>query len=882
MNRFRRMFSRNRISADLSEEMQQHLEEKIEALIAEGMPREEAVHAARRAFGNTTLIEERSREVWMWPWIESLWADIKFALRQLRKSPGFTATVIATLALGIGTATAMFAIVYAVLLEPLPFQHSKQLYQPVGIDAKAGQLFGMPYADIQQWREATRNTAEIAFSGGSLSILDTPEGAELISNVESSSNLLSVLGVQPIMGRSFLAHEEENGDSHAVLLSYALWRRAFSADRNILGKTVHLGGATYTVIGVMPPQFRFPGYENRAEVWTPLEQSKLLHENVHDSYGFYDPVLRIKPDSLPATVQAELSSVQAHIARAAQPGDEVARDVRLIGLHAFLVEGARPALTALEIAVALIWLIACCNVAGLLLARIAARRTEIAVRGALGAGRRRIVRQFLTESLLLSCAGAMAGFGMAIAMLQLFRRMLLKSLPLSQNIHLNWAVFAVLIGLTLFTGFVFGVFPATIAAKTPIEETLKQGGHNSSGDRAQSRLHNLLLVSEIALSIVLLVGAGLMMRTMYALRHVPLGFRTDHIVLTTLTVPDYIYKNRNLNAAAWGPLLERVRRLPGVQRSALSTILPIAHPVDLLTLVYATGWTKGNVSAAVRAASPEMMHVLGIQMRAGRFFTAQDTADSMPVAVVNQAFVDRYLGGRDALGEQIRFGRVPRKAMIIGVLDDIHQDAVAEASRPEFYLCMSQLQPSNSLYLPLIGRFMELAVRTQTSPGAMIPELRQAIRQENPNLAIGDFVTMNQAVEDSIGSQRLAARVIAVFAALALLISVVGLYGLLSYSVAQRTQEIGIRMALGADRVQVMRMVLRQAFALLSIGIAVGLALALWSSRLLHGFLYGTKQYDLWTMVFVPAVLLAFSIVAALIPARRAASIDPMQALRAE
>ena len=882
MHWLRQIFSCRRMTDDLSEEMHQHLEEKIEALVASGMPREEAIHASRRAFGNATLIEERSREVWMWPWIESIYADIKFALRQLRKSPGFTATVIATLALGIGTATAMFAIVYAVLLEPLPFRHSKQLYQPVGIDAKPGELFGMPYADIQQWREATRNTAEIAFSGGSLSILDTPEGAELILDVESSSNLLSVLGVQPILGRSFLAHEEENGDSHVVLLSYALWRRAFSADRNILGRTVHLNGATYTVIGVMPPQFLFPVYENRAEVWTPLKQSKLLRENVHDSYGFYDPVLRIKPDSLPATVQAELSSVQAHIAHAKQPDDEIASDVRLIGLHDFLVEDARPALTALEIAVILIWLIACCNVAGLLLARLASRRAEIAVRGALGAGRQRIVRQFLTESLLLSCAGAMAGLGVAIAMLQLFQRMILKSLPLSQNIHLNWAVFAALIGFTLFTGFVFGVFPASIAAKTAIEETLKQGGHNSSGDRAQSRLRNLLLVSEIALSIVLLVGAGLMMRTMYALRHVPLGFRTDHIVLTTLTVPDYIYKNRNLNAAAWGPLLERVRRLPGVQRAALSTILPIAHPVDLLTLVYATGWTKGNVTAAVRAASPELMHVLGIQMRAGRFFTAQDTADSMPVAVVNQAFVDRYLGGRDALGEQIRFGRVPSKAMIIGVLDDIHQDAVAEVSRPEFYLCMNQLQPSNSLYLPLIGRFMELAVRTQTSPDAMIPELRHAIRQENPNLAIGDFVTMNQAVEDSIGSQRLAARVIAVFAALALLISVVGLYGLLSYSVAQRTQEIGIRMALGADRVQVMRMVLRQAFALLSIGIAVGLALALWSSQLLHGFLYGTKQYDLWTMVFVPAVLLAFSIVAALIPARRAASIDPMQALRAE
>ena len=882
MNWMTQIFLRGRMTGELSEEMQQHLDEKIEALVADGMPRAEAIHAARRAFGNATLLEQRSREVWMWPWMENLWADAKFALRQLRKTPGFTATTVLTLALGIGIATAMFAIVDGVLLRPLAFPHAEQLYQPAGIGAKGGELFGIPYADIQQWREATHNTADIAFSGGSLSILDTPEGAKLISNVESSFNLLSVLGVQPMLGRSFLPEEQEDGNSHVVLLSYGLWRQAFSADRKILGKIVHIGGVPYSVIGVMPPQFIFPLYENRAEVWTPLERGKLLHESIHDSYALYNPVLRIKPDALPTTVQAQLSIAQAHFAQSAQPGEEVATRVRLTSLHDFVVSSVRPALTALEIAVLLVWLIACCNVAGLLLARIAARRTEIAVRGALGAGKLRILRQFLTESLLLSVAGALAGLGLAMSMLQLFRHMLQKSLPLSQNIHLNWAVLTALIGFTLFTGFVFGVFPATIAANTPIEETLKQGGRNSSGDRRQSRLRNLLLISEIALSIVLLVGAGLMTRTMYALRHVPLGFRTDHIVLTTLSVPNSTYKSKNLNKAAWEPLMERVRHLPGVQTAALSTILPIAHPVDLLTLIYATGWTNGDVDAAVRAASPDLMHVLGVRMRAGRFFTAQDTADSMPVAVVNQTFVNRYLGGQDALGKQIKFGRVPSKATIVGVLEDVHQDAVADPSRPELYLCMAQLNQNNSLYLPLIGKFMELAVRTQTSPGAMIPALRQAIHQQNPNLAVGDFTTMNQAVEDSLGSQRLAARVIGVFGGLALLITVVGLYGLLSYSVAQRTQEIGIRMALGADRVQVMRMVLRQAFALLSIGIAVGLALAFWSSRLLHGFLYGVSKDDPWTLVLVPSMLLVFGIFAAFIPARRAASVDPMQALRAE
>ncbi|MDR5729482.1 MAG: ABC transporter permease, partial [Terriglobia bacterium] len=358
--------------------------------------------------------------------------DVSYVLRQLRKSPGFALSTMLTLALGIGAATAMFAIVDGVLLRPLTFPHAQQLYQPGGIDAKGGELFGIPYADIQQWREATHNTAEIAFSGGSLSILDTPEGAELISNVESSLNLLSVLRVQPMLGRSFLTKEQEDGNSHVVLLSYGLWRQAFSADRKILGKIVHISGVPYSVVGVMPPQFIFPLYENRAEVWTPLERTKLLHESIHDSYAVYDPVLRLKPDYLPTTVQAQLSIAQAHFAQSAQPGEEVATHVRLTSLHDFLIADVRPALTALEIAVVLVWLIACCNVAGLLLSRIAARRTEIAVRGALGAGKLRIVRQFLTESLLLSCAGSLAGLGLAMSMLQLFRHMLQKSLPLSQ------------------------------------------------------------------------------------------------------------------------------------------------------------------------------------------------------------------------------------------------------------------------------------------------------------------------------------------------------------------------------------------------------------------------------------------------------------------
>jgi predicted permease len=876
------MFHRRRLSADLSEEMQQHLEEKIEALIADGMPHEEAIHAARRAFGNATLIEQRSREIWMWPLIESIWADIKFALRQLRKSPGFTAAVVLTLALGIGVATTMFAIVDGVLLRPLPFPHAQQLYTPVGIDATGEEMYGMKYAEIKLWQEATRNSADIAFEHGDPGTLDTPSGAQLIFKESISADLLQILGVQPMLGRSFLPQEYEDDQSHVALLSYITWRELFASNPKILGQTVRIGEARYTVIGIMPPRFEYPLWGGKIEVWTPVAGSALLHKVSLPQEYMNMPILRLKPGVKPATVQAELSSVQAHIAQAAKPGEEVATHVRLTVLGDSIVADVRPALTALEIAVVLIWLIACCNVAGLLLARLASRRTEIAVRGALGAGKWRIVRQFLTESLLLSGAGALSGLGLAIFTLQIFRRTLAQQLPLARNIHLNPAVLLALVGLTLLTGLIFGSIPAILAARAPLVETLRSGGPTTSRDRGQARLHNALLIGEIAISMILLVGAGLMLRTVYALQHVPLGFRTDHIILTSFTIPNYDYKYRDLNTTLWGPLLESVQNLPGVQFASLSTAMPIGHSMDLQTVVYSPGTTKSDVMALIRAASPDQLRVLGIRMYAGRFFNAQDTPSSMPVVVVNRVFVRRYFSGQDAIGEPIRFGRVPMRATIVGVLDDVHQEKADTPSQPEIYVCMNQLKPADGLYTPLLGWFMELAVRTQTAPDAMIPELRRVIHGQNRDLVAGDFTTMNQAVEDSIGSQRLAARVIGIFAGLALLITVVGLYGLLSYSVIQRTREIGIRMALGANRGRVMGMVLRQALTLLILGIAAGLAMAFWSTRLLHSFLYGVGKHDPWTMAVVPLLLLLCGVVSALVPARRAASIDPMIALRAE
>jgi predicted permease len=513
---------------------------------------------------------------------------------------------------------------------------------------------------------------------------------------------------------------------------------------------------------------------------------------------------------------------------------------------------------------------------------VAARRGEITVRVALGAGRRHIVLQFLTESLLLSVAGAVGGLGVAITILKSFRHELGNMLPLATNIQLNWAVWTSLVVLTLVTALTFGTAPALLAAWAGTREGLQIGGRRQTGSRGQNRLRSVLLAGEVALSIALLIGAGLMMRTMYALRHVPMGFRTDHLLLTNLTAPGDLYKNKNVETLAWQPLLDAVRRVPGVREAALSTVMPIKHPMEWQTIVYKTDWTEGDVDAVVRAASPGLMDVLGIRMLGGRFFNEGDTATSLPVAVVNRGFVDRYLGGGNGVGKQIRFGRVPTTVTIVGVIDDIHQDAVTDASRPEFYVCIPQIRRDNPLYGLILSRYMELAVRTEGSPDAMIRELRGAIAKTNAHLAIGEFSTMKEAFEDSIGAQKLAAGVIEVFGGLALLITVVGLFGLLSYLVEQRRQEIGIRMALGADRGAVVGMVLRQTLVLLGAGVVIGIGLALWSNRLLKGFLYGVRTSDPWTIGLAPLLLVVCGLIAALVPARRAATVNPVEALRAE
>jgi predicted permease len=802
---------------------------------------------------------------------------MRFAGRQFRRAPASAIFTVLVLALGVGTVTAMFTISYGVLLKPLPFRADSQLFDTVESAAKGDETFAGPYPEITQWQQATANIADIAFASNYVNIIDAPAGAEMISSVPASPNLFTLLGVEPIIGRGFTLNETISDHPDVVLLSYDIWQRGFAGDRNVLGKTVHVGTAAYTVIGVMPRQFSYPLGDIRAEVWIPIESSALIPKP-DDPYGPpWHPIVRLHAGVQPEAFESKVSRVHSQFVKSGAPNR-----IRLLRLHDRLVRDVEPALRALEIAVAIVWLIACSNVAGLLLARVAARRTEIAVRSALGAAKHRMVAQFLTESLLLSIAAAAGGLGIAALILRIFRHMLGAMLPMAQNIHLDWSVFAGLVVLTLLTALAFGTVPALLAAWAGSEAGLRNSSRSQAGDRRSNRARTVLLVSEVALSIALLTGAGLMMRTMYALRHVPLGFRTDHLLITSLTTPGDLYKDQNIGAAAWQPVLDAVRQHPGVKDAALSTVMPLKHPLEWLTLVYKTNWTEGNVAAVVRAASPGLMDVLGIRMQSGRFFNSGDSATGIPVAVVNRVFVDRYLGGGNGVGKQFRFGRKPVTATVIGVIDDIHQDTLTDASSPEFYLCIPQIARDNPLYLSIVSKYMEIAVRTEVAPGTMVAELRRQIAEVNPHLAIDEFSTMSQAVEDSIGAQKLAAGVVGAFGGLALLITLVGLYGLLTYIVEQRTREIGIRMALGADRVAVISMVMRQALLLMALGAAAGVCIALWSNRLLHAFLYGVTASDPWAIALPPLGLVLCGLAAAAVPARRAARLNPLDALRAE
>ena len=885
---FRRIWylmNRRRLDAELENEMAFH--------------REMAAREGRRSFGNMLRLREQSQEAWGWTWLDRRLQDLRYAVRTLRRSPGFAVTVVVTLALGLGATAAMFTVVNRVLLQSMPYANARRLVE-IEEWGRKGPLAYVPFLDLQEWRTRSRSFEQIGFvdTHRSNAFLEGDAGSEQIDFPRVSANLFATLGVRPAMGRGFVEQHGDGfaktGDADSIVLSDAVWRDAFGANPKILGRVVKISGDSYTVVGVMPRGFSFPMGKANPLVWAPVMLGDADKTRTMVT-PMYMVVGRLKDGVKLKDAESELKVIQASVSK--EYTDLYTRDlltsVKMQRYSDTLVgTDVRKALLALFAAAGLLWLIACVNVTGLLLARGTVRQREIAVRGALGASRWRIVQQLLTEGLMLSVAASGLGLGLAVIALKIFAHGLATQLKIQAGMMPNGPVIAVLLGLTVFSAVVSSVWPALVAAHASIEPAMRQGGAQSGVGRGQHRLRGLMVVTQIAMSMLLLVACGLMLRSIYALRHAPLGFRTDHVIVGNMTIPTYKFAGKDMVTELYQPLLERVQHLPGVQSAAMMTEVPLGKTFNMVFSFSAEGDSvaavrKRDFRAQFRVVSPEMQKVFGFRMLSGRFFNEGDTTGSQAVVVVNRAFVKAFTSDNDAkkiLGTSLLSIEKGKPSVVVGVLDDERQVSVAEQSQPEMEVCLPQITPRSGLYKSWTGMSvaMDLAVRTDLSPTAIVPELRGAMQKANPALVGTKFMTMDQIVEDSYGNQQMAARLLVVFGGSALLLCVAGLYGLLAYTVTQRTRELGVRIALGAQRGHVMWMVMRQAGWMLLAGSAAGLGLAYFASRLLGSFLYGVKPHDGWTMVAVSVLLISCGLGAAYLPARRAAGVDPIEALRAE
>ncbi len=783
-----------RRKSELDEEIAAHIEMAVADRVAAGEAHEAARQAVLREFGNSGLVKDTVRSTWGWQWAESLLEDIRYAVRVLRKAPAFTITVVGTLMLGIAAAAAMFTVVDKVLLRPLPFQSPGTLVVIQEARSNATRGWDATWLDVQEWRRWNHGLADIAvfrpvsgrnfLDAGGLSTQVTVSGV--------SSNLFSLLGVQPRLGRGFDGTDvfATTADTQSILLGDHLWRTALHADPHALGRTVLLSGKPRIVAGVMPPGFSFPfqayGFnQSLDQAWLPIELSAADGVRSNDSPQ-YEAIGRLKPRVGVAAAAADLNTLQAQVVKGYS--DPEARDshakVLVTSYAETLVEaGTRKALGALLAASGLLWLIACANATNLMLARTSARERELAVRGALGAGSLRIAQQMLVEGLLLSGAATLLGTGIAWISVRMLARSLNRILPLPVDAAPSPTLLLGLASLTLLSALTAAAWPGWKASHAPIEPALRQGGQQSGITRADRRLRSALVVTEIALSLTLLASCGLLLRTLYALRHVPLGFRTDHILVANLAIPGYQFAGRSLTSDLYLPLLERVQHMPGVQSAGLMNEVPLGRTFTMSLTLY-DGKMK-DVQSLFQGVTPSIQQVYGFTVLRGRYFRAQDTAGSEPVVVVNRAFARSFAPTEQDPGKVIGKQLLSLKkggnhATIVGVVDDTRQATIAQPSHPEVQVSLAQITPESGFYMAMEGIAMDLAVRTEQRPESMIASLRAVLRQASPALANSNFTTMDEVVEDSFGSQRLAAHLLEIFAGTALLLSVAGLYGLLA------------------------------------------------------------------------------------------------------
>lgn len=887
--RWRLPFRRRR--EDLQAEIDTHLRTAIAHRIAQGESEEAARQATLREFGNVPLIQDVTRQTWGWLWLEWLARDLGYTLRQIRRSPGFAVSVIGTLALGIAAAAAMFTVVDHVLLRPVPYRDPRRLVEIQEVNRAGKASWPQPWLDIEQWIRQSRSFRQIAFfaEGGGRHYLEGNTTALLVEDVDVSANLLHMLGVPPELGHAFLPEPPgvtPGKNAGTIVLSDAAWRDLFSGDPGIPGKVVRIDNTPYTVAGIMPPGFRYPvGTSASPQVWVPLQPGKddqIRTNNAND----YSVLARLRPGVTIAEASAEMTVIQKRVS-AGYADAQARQDHSGIRIHRYedtLVDaGVWKALLALLAASGVLWLIASLNVANLLLARSTARQREMAMRRALGASRWRVVQKMMVEGLVLSAIAGALGFALALGSVRLMAHELAQHLPLPAPATPDWQILGALLAMTVTSALMATAWPALLTARAPIEPALKQGGQQTGTARRHNRVRGALVAAQVALSLTLLVICGLLLQTIYRLRRVPLGFRTDHIIVADLNIPSFRFAGKDMMQSLYAPLLERIQHLHGVQSAGLMNEVPLQQTFGIMLALRQNN--NQDIHAWLKPVSPEIQRVFGFRMLAGRFFNSADTPSSQPVVVVNTAFMRQYAPDKhnpaSALGMTFWHIRQNAPMHIVGVLDDQHQWSIGLPSQPEVDVCLCQITPKSGFYR-VSTVVMDAAIRTDQPAQIMVPEIRDILRHASPELATATITTMDQIVEDSYGSQRLAAHLLEIFGGTALLLCIAGLFGLLSYIVVQRTREIGLRIALGATRETLLWLVLRQAGGMLLAGVVAGGGMAFASSRLVQGFLYGVSAHDGWTLAGSATLLFTAGMLAAYLPARRAARVDPMQSLRAE
>lgn len=875
MNWLGQLFTRRRRYDELSESIREHLDEKIADLMDRGMARNEAEHAAYREFGNVTRIEERSREVWQWPGLEGTVRDIRYGLRRLCKSPGFTITVLLTLGLSIGASIAVYSLADAVLLRPLQFRNEKRLVQIFEDRPALGLINDTPApANYFDWKQRNHVFSDMGAADGDIFTITGDGQPQEVDGTKITANLLPLLGVEPLIGRNFMAGEDKPGNAVA-LISAGIWKQRYGSDPHIIGRTIHLDGLAYRIIGVMPLGFSFP---ERSSLWIPLAltASDQLARDSHYLlvYGLLRPGVAIQ------SAKREMADISRQLEHE-YPATNRGLTTSVISLKEQLLGGSRLAIFVLAFGVAILLLITCANIAGLMVARAASRHREVAVRVALGARHLELLRQALAEGFVLSLGGSLLGLLFALASMPVVRYFVPETLAVWARPEINWSValFAIMIGAATALG--FGLLGQSTIPKEP-NEALRERSRGSTDTK--QRLRSIFVTIEIALTTIVFTSTGVLGGALWKLVHTDVGFNPDSVLTVRTQLPvsaQTPYHDFSARISFYKRVLSNVERLPGVTSTGYTTFLPFTNSggsSDVLIYGASPLQTGKENDIKMRVVTPGYFHTLQIPLLRGRFFTEADGNDQTPLAIINQKMARQYWPDDDAIGKRFRFDQSGSSWItVVGVVGDVHNANVEMPGRAEMYFSYEQ-----NLGIPGYFQPRDLAIRVVGNPIDYTNAVEHAVWSVDPEEPVSEIQPMRHLVDSHMEAYVLEAKLFAFFSLTALLLSALGIYGLMSYSITRRTQEIGIRMALGAQREQVLTSFIIDAFRLLFIGLALGTVGSVAATRLVGSMLAGIPGMG-WGVAMLPLLFLGVGVIlAAYIPARRAAAIDPMQALRSE